>query len=110
FHTLRLCMSSTSVVDLRQPLPPSFHLAILHPTRPLLFPYTTLFRSLSVTTHSLKENLHVVSGWSRMRRFGISDGEVPNLTNDVRSEEHTSELQSRFELVCRILLEKNNRC
>src|SRR5947209_16243590 len=73
------------------------------PPRSTLFPYTTLFRSLS-----LKERLdHVAAtmachGSVRAGR-GLSVAEMNAL---LRSEEHTSELQSRQYLVCRLLLEK----
>src|SRR5437868_8635010 len=68
-----------------------------------LFPYTTLFRSLL--------GIETVAG--RLdRRGAASDAELePAAAHlvehaDLRSEEHTSELQSRFDLVCRLLLEK----
>src|SRR5699024_12573346 len=62
-----------------------------------LFPYTTLFRSKGVTSvrHFL-EGADCLSTIGCFRQMGI------------RSEEHTSELQSRFDLVCRLLLEKKN--
>src|SRR5438067_8323051 len=63
---------------------------IRRPPRSTLFPYTTLFRS---ERHLLGERLP--------RRLG-----QPRQQRRVRSEEHTSELQSRFDLVCRLLLEK----
>src|SRR5437868_12219213 len=69
------------------------------PPKATLFPYTTLFRSSS--------------GRMRMSFFiARSSANVPpcstrrTLADDLRSEEHTSELQSRFDLVCRLLLEK----
>src|SRR5207249_8617540 len=67
---------------------------IRRPPRSTLFPYTTLFRSL----HDLR-HLAVDSGVAEIRR--VSDAQ--------RSEEHTSELQSRFDLVCRLLLEKKKK-
>src|SRR5689334_24790046 len=67
-----------------------FFLMIRRPPRSTLFPYTTLFRSHRPRTH-----LH-----HRLARVGAQ------LERDVRSEEHTSELQSQFHLVCRLLLEK----
>src|SRR5256885_11926482 len=78
---------------------------IRRPPRSTLFPYTTLFRS--VDQHRLALTL----------RGGQSFGErcVPaflqfrlNARGDLRSEEHTSELQSPCNLVCRLLLEKKN--
>src|SRR5699024_12602519 len=85
-----------------------------------LFPYTTLFRS---PYHY--ENFEC-DGWAyytnsppagAFRGFGVTQTcfAVESLLNEmadkigIRSEEHTSELQSRFELVCRLLLEKNNK-
>src|SRR5437868_8645851 len=67
------------------------------PPRPTLFPYTTLFRS-------------DVSAVDVQRVVGLRrDHVLPVGGAAVRSEEHTSELQSRFDLVCRLLLEKKNR-
>src|SRR3712207_7757095 len=77
---------------------------IRRPPRSTLFPYTTLFRSLAVnrprafTKAELQERL-----WSGT--FVVEK----NLANLVRSEEHTSELQSRQYLVCRLLLEKKKK-
>src|SRR5436309_16034939 len=79
-----------------QELPPAGHvvddvvwfLVIRQPPRSTLFPYTTLFRSAL-----------------RCRRHGPPAG-VPSADDLCRSEEHTSELQSRENLVCRLLLEK----
>src|SRR5207249_9535812 len=64
------------------------------PPRSTLFPYTTLFRSQ-----------HGVASATVCARFGF-DCVVYMGSEDMRSEEHTSELQSRFDLVCRLLLEK----
>src|SRR5690625_6260349 len=65
------------------------------PPRSTLFPYTTLFRSLPGTRMR----------WSRRCSHCRGSGRGPRST---RSEEHTSELQSRGHLVCRLLLEKKN--
>src|SRR3712207_8263124 len=71
---------------------------IRRPPRSTLFPYTTLFRSASQDfTVGIEEE------------FAILDPETKALTarfEELRSEEHTSELQSRQYLVCRLLLEK----
>src|SRR5207247_6993350 len=64
------------------------------PPRSTLFPYTTLFRSA--------RNTHPDYSLRRLFRFPASP---PQLIR-ARSEEHTSELQSRVDLVCRLLLEK----
>src|SRR5438552_12542952 len=62
-----------------------------------LFPYTTLFRSDSFVQRSLGELGVEHVGWV-----------IQRLTKRIRSEEHTSELQSPDHLVCRLLLEKKN--
>src|SRR5690349_23851757 len=80
-----------------------FFLMMRRPPRSTLFPYTTLFRSAVLTGDP---------GDQRRLRHGAeySDGSTRNRTNRSRqrsrSEEHTSELQSRRDLVCRLLLEK----
>src|SRR5207249_10027967 len=104
----------------------SFSLMPPPPPRSTLFPYTTLFRSRKWRLHvwkltgpantweaQLQEHLAaepvfaVLSGiggknWAPVHHF-CEQAELPCL---FRSEEHTSELQSRFDLVCRLLLEK----
>src|SRR5438132_5341598 len=65
------------------------------PPRSTLFPYTTLFRSLF---HLVVERPLVSRVGARLDRLGLG-----------RSEEHTSELQSHSDLVCRLLLEKKKR-
>src|SRR5438067_10579169 len=80
------------------------------PPRSTLFPYTTLFRSCSsqcwynlvIAVDPTDPDLVYFGGLSVYRS---TDGGA-NFTNVGRSEEHTSELQSRFDLVCRLLLEK----
>src|SRR5437868_11214447 len=69
------------------------------PPRSTLFPYTTLFRSLQ-QMEELPINIH----W-----MVVQIKAATYLQAYQRSEEHTSELQSRFDLVCRLLLEKKNR-
>src|SRR2546429_4651470 len=82
-----------------------FFLMIRRPPRSTLFPYTTLFRSLStgrgtpVRADALRRR---VLEWHRVEPGRPDD--VPH--RELRSEEHTSELQSRLHLVCRLLLEK----
>src|SRR5688572_32690306 len=95
---------------------------IRRPPRSTLFPYTTLFRSHSERAHwssaevSWTERDGMVararrSGWhlgllrGRGNRYRRADCSVRNS----RSEEHTSELQSQSNLVCRLLLEKKNQ-
>src|SRR5437868_7384354 len=69
------------------------------PPRSTLFPYTTLFRS---TAHPVRR---IAGGGSH--RGPRPEG--PRHLHPQRSEEHTSELQSRFDLVCRLLLEKKKK-
>src|SRR2546428_10107549 len=73
---------------------------IRRPPRSTLFPYTTLFRSPAPSPV-----LRPMAG--ALFVFGL-DSECRNSAKG-RSEEHTSELQSRSDLVCRLLLEKNNQ-
>src|SRR3712207_9295897 len=84
-----------------------FFLMIRRPPRSTLFPYTTLFRSfrlaLDLCQHARESTIVVVPGLRRRILHGHKHRELPVL---VRSEEHTSELQSRQYLVCRLLLEK----
>src|SRR2546430_5536970 len=86
-----------------------FFLMIRRPPRSTLFPYTTLFRSLGLA--SCVRFLGQVSNTDVVYRHldllvlpSRSEG-LPN----TRSEEHTSELQSQSNLVCRLLLEKKNK-
>src|SRR5438034_7394754 len=76
---------------------------IRRPPRSTLFPYTTLFRSVpggfcACRRHRLMVGLRTIHG------YGSSDRSRQN-----RSEEHTSELQSHSDLVCRLLLEKKKK-
>src|SRR5437868_7633654 len=77
----------------------SFFLMIRRPPRSTLFPYTTLFRSAV-------DEQQVLIGLPRTNDDGAAT--VHKIGQD-RSEEHTSELQSRFDLVCRLLLEKKKK-
>src|SRR2546430_12257516 len=75
---------------------------IRRPPRSTLFPYTTLFRSAStIPIWRIRS-----SGSAATRPASASAGARPAFN---RSEEHTSELQSQSNLVCRLLLEKKNR-
>src|SRR3712207_7018942 len=85
---------------------------IRRPPRSTLFPYTTLFRSVDTERHEVlhdedvKRPLFTRQPYKRWLAEGeIHLNELPETTPD-RSEEHTSELQSRQYLVCRLLLEK----
>src|SRR2546422_4085154 len=74
---------------------------IRRPPRSTLFPYTTLFRSLGADRLSAALLLRQADSL-RERYLGVAQGLL-------RSEEHTSELQSRLHLVCRLLLEKKKK-
>src|SRR2546422_7117418 len=77
---------------------------IRRPPRSTLFPYTTLFRSLR-----LEQRLRQRRAVQRDERaLGAARPAVDEERHD-RSEEHTSELQSRLHLVCRLLLEKKKK-
>src|SRR5256885_9479945 len=84
---------------------------IRRPPRSTLFPYTTLFRSDSYH-HRCGERTSILIGpdwWSPDWWSADSDGSRPGFRDHLtRSEEHTSELQSPCNLVCRLLLEKKN--
>src|SRR2546429_2388260 len=101
-------------VDIRNYLFFFFFLMIRRPPRSTLFPYTTLFRSRcwSMTGCRFTRNSWI-SAWitasDEVRTFGsvVITCDPKVLTS--RSEEHTSELQSRLHLVCRLLLEKKKK-
>src|SRR3712207_7944761 len=93
---------------------------IRRPPRSTLFPYTTLFRSRGRRVAALggrRAHLRVLRDGRARRRVrvrrvvarGAEDLELPEGVAVARSEEHTSELQSRQYLVCRLLLEKKKR-
>src|SRR5438034_3445124 len=84
-----------------------FFLMLRRPPRSTLFPYTTLFRSPTCHRASLPR------GRSVQHRLPYDRFDIGGTTRILpRSEEHTSELQSHSDLVCRLLLEKKNgtRC
>src|SRR5687768_17766052 len=94
-----------------------FFLMIRRPPRSTLFPYTTLFRSQLCPTSfmrprrrymntvpALKYCIVIFDDLTMFALRGVAVGWIP-----VRSEEHTSELQSRLHLVCRLLLEKKKK-
>src|SRR2546426_7580569 len=84
-----------------------FFLMIRRPPRSTLFPYTTLFRSLAarevrgVVLRLVRDANPLEERARRARRLGLAEA--------ARSEEHTSELQSPCNLVCRLLLEKKKQ-
>src|SRR2546426_7812707 len=92
---------------------------IRRPPRSTLFPYTTLFRSIN-RAFALSQSLEMQTG--RHQRFARTSGRIEDdilffkqfkdgrfLCRIKRSEEHTSELQSPCNLVCRLLLEKKKK-
>src|SRR5437868_10369441 len=86
---------------------------IPQPPKSTLFPYTTLFRSEDtegaagqVKSRFRRRTDAFIQQCCRIATIRRRGGEIGD---QVRSEEHTSELQSRFDLVCRLLLEKKNK-
>src|SRR5438034_4689560 len=78
-----------------------FFLMIRRPPRSTLFPYTTLFRSSPITASG-------PVAWTSVA-LAIACGLSTRTPSSSRSEEHTSELQSHSDLVCRLLLEKKKK-
>src|SRR3712207_6890526 len=93
---------------------------IRRPPRSTLFPYTTLFRSIGPAAAEKGRERDLAGGAVELdvadvvrvkdRRHQQADGERHQDRLPSRSEEHTSELQSRQYLVCRLLLEKKKHC
>src|SRR2546422_2131318 len=87
---------------------------IRRPPRSTLFPYTTLFRSHPASSmrdlHAYTPERAAPRRWARRTTTSPSPS-VTSIANtgEMRSEEHTSELQSRLHLVCRLLLEKKKK-
>src|SRR5687768_17643060 len=87
---------------------------IRRPPRSTLFPYTTLFRSLVARAAS---SMRLVTIWGWLSMATCEDLDTSTILRMLarlyihrsRSEEHTSELQSRLHLVCRLLLEKKKK-
>src|SRR5260370_15764050 len=89
---------------------------IRRPPRSTLFPYTTLFRSkrsvgqraeVAATPESIPQLAHAARARDGASEVRVAEGHVV-AHEAVRSEEHTSELQSHLNLVCRLLLGKKN--
>src|SRR3712207_7829130 len=83
---------------------------IRRPPRSTLFPYTTLFRSRAAYYARVDQG-HLLSGVEKLQGKDISFNNLHDTDAAralLRSEEHTSELQSRQYIVCRLLLEKKN--
>src|SRR2546430_5718414 len=85
---------------------------IRRPPRSTLFPYTTLFRSLFIRAYYIPGDLPFdpkSPDWNKASPMVVPlSGQVITRPS-LRSEEHTSELQSQSNLVCRLLLEKKNK-
>src|SRR5256885_7579540 len=86
---------------------------IRRPPRSTLFPYTTLFRSIRRLEHqetrvSPGDTVSIIPSIAGGTGGAVAD-QRPKLSHE-RSEEHTSELQSPCNLVCRLLLEKKKKC
>src|SRR5207249_12231089 len=96
-----------------------FIFILLRPPSSTLFPYTTLFRSIRFLGVRPRDRNHAALVDSGSWRFFSTQSldqtrqGIPRLRQSLlhvpRSEEHTSELQSRFDLVCRLLLEKKKK-
>src|SRR5258706_10446987 len=86
---------------------------IRRPPRSTLFPYTTLFRSRATVSKLFAEigprYAKRNGGYLRILKSGFRKGDNAPLALVSRSEEHTSELQSLTNLVCRLLLEKKKK-
>src|SRR2546429_9963668 len=101
---MRRCMNSLTChlheQYILQPYFFFFFLMIRRPPRSTLFPYTTLFRSF---------HAHRPAMYRRGVLYRRSSQVADRSDTSLRSEEHTSELQSRLHLVCRLLLEKKKQ-
>src|SRR5438034_10972737 len=87
-----------------------FFLMIRQPPRSTLFPYTTLFRSYTAGSTALQSAIFD-AGWQESMGITFKDIQWAETGERLtaRSEEHTSELQSHSDLVCRLLLEKKKK-
>src|SRR5699024_12506775 len=94
---ISLASNSSSVYTLLSSL-------LQRPPTSTLFPYTTLFRSALERNEKTSHIVCLLYVPSTLQKYLLS------ISQCTRSEEHTSELQSRFDLVCRLLLEKKNIC
>src|SRR5258708_29816471 len=81
---------------------------IRRPPRSTLFPYTTLFRSCVFSKKSHLSFCIASVGTISVLIYQVADSQSVGCLLQLRSDEHTSELQSLDHLVCRLLLDKNN--
>src|SRR2546430_9165007 len=79
---------------------------IRRPPRSTLFPYTTLFRSIGRVQDAVEKGRRNLLAGLHILSLAVAKRRVVTPTSIERSEEHTSELQSQSNLVCRLLLEK----
>src|SRR2546430_3926443 len=86
-----------------------FFLMIRRPPRSTLFPYTTLFRSIRGMSARMREDMMQSRLWISAVLLVLSVSVQTAAAGPQRSEEHTSELQSQSNLVCRLLLEKKKK-
>src|SRR5207248_10021317 len=93
----------------------SFLSILPRPPPATLFPYTTLFRSIRAAGSRIADRRREVQP-QHLARHAVRDlvqsgqNQIPNgVPSEMRSEEHTSELQSPYDLVCRLLLEKKKK-
>src|SRR5260370_31662422 len=82
---------------------------IRRPPRSTLFPYTTLFRSVARGRNSTSHNQCAIDRSIGVRWHGADQFLASRNIHGTISQEHTSELQSHLNLLCRLLLEKKNR-
>src|SRR2546422_2101024 len=82
---------------------------IRRPPRSTLFPYTTLFRSFAGTESGMYVSFDDGDDWQSLQLNLPNTSYRDIVMHGNRSEEHTSELQSRLHLVCRLLLEKKKK-
>src|SRR5207253_3448522 len=102
-------LRSRALRQVTRPWP--FSLRLLGPPRSTLFPYTTLFRSMekiATPMKGLRKPGRTLPWMRSAARTGSSSEALAPSALDTRSEEHTSELESRGHLVCRLLLERKH--
>src|SRR5690606_41747226 len=109
-----VCPCSAMVWLIQPATSASFFFMTPRPPSSTLFPYTTLFRSIAEELLQNREvaafrRSHAFNQLDFLAFFEANDLDLGDAVRVVRSEEHTSELQSRENLVCRLLLEKKKK-